>query len=301
MSTVATNRRDAGPSGPDRRDPVAMGVRESSRPQTMTGPAAVPTQLTWSRHTDDATKEDPTVASSRRLSTLLLFIFGGVIALQPATAQPIVPTEVIPLFNGTDLSGWAADVPDADDKPDLPASFVVRNGLLVSLGEPRGHLVSERAYTNYRLTAEYRFAGSPGNCGLLVHASQPRALYEMFPQSIEVQLQSGHAGDFWCIHEDIQVPDMESRRPRQPGQDWGGEEGDARNILGLVENAENPLGDWNQVVVEARDNQITVWVNGHLMNRGHAATAREGRIAVQAEGAEVEFRRLEVGPLATNH
>ena len=43
---------------------------------------------------------------------------------------------------------------------------------------------------------------------MLVHASTPRALYRMFPKSIEVQMFHRNAGDFWCIVEDITVPDM---------------------------------------------------------------------------------------------
>ena len=46
---------------------------------------------------------------------------------------------------------------------------------------------------NYRLEVEYRFAGKPGNCGVLVHASTPRALYKMFPKSIEVQMYHKNA------------------------------------------------------------------------------------------------------------
>ena len=76
----------------------------------------------------------------------------------------------------------------------------------MSLGKPEGHLLTKEAYRNYRLEVEYRFPGQPGNCGVLVHASRPRALYKMFPQSIEVQMHSGNAGDFWVIQEDIQVP-----------------------------------------------------------------------------------------------
>ena len=34
-----------------------------------------------------------------------------------------------------------------------------------------------------------------------------RALSAMFPQSIEVQMNHEHAGDFWCIEENIEVPD----------------------------------------------------------------------------------------------
>ena len=222
-----------------------------------------------------------------------------VLSQQPAPPLPvaIVPDKVTSLFNGRDLTGWKADVPARDKDPKLPDSFIVRNGLLVSLGEPRGHLLTDGSYRDYRLEVEYRFPGKGGNCGVLVHASRPRALYAMFPQSIEVQMAHENAGDFWCIQEDIKVPDMEKRRPRKEGEKWGGSEGDARRILNLTDTSEKPLGNWNTMVVEARGRTIKVWVNGDLVNDGFDATADRGRIALQAEGTEVEFRRIEIGPL----
>ena len=98
-------------------------------------------------------------------------------------------------------------------------------GLLVSMGNPKGHLVTTQAFRDYRLVVEYRFPGKAGNCGVLVHASTPRALYKMFPQSIEVQMHSGDAGDFWCIQEDIKVPDMEIAAPAQADREVGGRRG----------------------------------------------------------------------------
>ena len=207
------------------------------------------------------------------------------------------PSRTASLFNGSDLSGWHADVPDRDEDATVPDSFIVRNGNLVSLGEPEGHLLTDARYRDYRLEVEYRFVDGAGNCGVLIHASTPRALYEMFPQSIEVQMQSGDAGDFWCIEEDISVPNMESRRPLEEGQTWGGSEGDGRRILNLTDDSEVALGDWNTMVIEARGDSIKVWVNGDLVNHGTGATATEGRIALQAEGTEVEFRKIEIGPL----
>jgi hypothetical protein len=214
-----------------------------------------------------------------------------------AAAAAIVPDRAIKLFNGTDLAGWTADVPARDADKSVRDSFIVRDGLLVSLGKPEGHLLTNDAYRNYRLEVEYRFPGQPVNCGVLVHASRPRALYKMFPQSIEVQMHSGNAGDFWVIQEDIKVPDMEKRRPRKEGEKWGGAEGDARRVLNLTDGSEKPLGQWNTMVVEARDRTIKVWVNGELVNDGFDATADRGKIALQAEGTEVEFRRVEIGPL----
>jgi hypothetical protein len=230
----------------------------------------------------------------RMLPFALLVAFASLAAQAP---PPITPDRVMPLFNGRDLTNWTVDVPDADANPNIAPSFVIRDGMLVSLGNPKGHLITKDAYRNYRLEAEYRFPGEAGNCGILVHASKPRALYKMFPQSIEVQMFSGNAGDFWVIQEDIQVENMEARRPKEPGQKDGGAEGDARRILNLTDGSEKPLGGWNTMVIEARERTIRVWVNGDLVNHGFNATADQGRIAVQAEGTEVEFRRLEIGPL----
>lgn len=233
------------------------------------------------------------------LAALVLAAAGASSAAEPPSTGPaIVPDRVSPLFNGKDLTGWEPDVPAKDTDKSLRDSFIVRNGMLVSLGEPKGHLLTKNAYRDYRLEVEYRFPGKPGNCGVLVHASRPRALYKMFPQSVEVQMNSGDAGDFWVIQEDIKVKDMEKRRPRKEGEKWGGSEGDARRILNLTDGSEKPLGEWNAMAIEARGRTIKVWVNGVVVNDGFDATADRGRIALQAEGTEVEFRKVEIGPLS---
>ncbi len=199
------------------------------------------------------------------------------------------------LFNGTDLRGWHADVPELDTNKMARNPFIIRNGLLVSLGTPGGHLITDSVYKNYRLRVTYRFAGEPGNCGVLVHASTPRALYGMFPKSIEVQMQHGDAGDFWCIVEDISVPGMEARRG--PKADWGITEGKGRRIKNLTDNSEKPVGDWNTMVIECVGTRVKVWENGDLVNDGYNATASSGHIALQAEGSEVEFRTVEIMPI----
>ncbi|MBK1881748.1 DUF1080 domain-containing protein [Luteolibacter pohnpeiensis] len=205
--------------------------------------------------------------------------------------------EPISLFNGKDLTGWSADVPEADGKPDTKPSFIVRDGLLVSLGKPGGHLISDKGYSDYKLVVEYRFPKDKGNCGVLVNASTPRFLYGMFPKSIEVQMESGNAGDFWCIGENIEVPDMEKRRPHQEGQTMGGGPSDARRILNLTDGSEKPLGEWNTMEIECKGDEIIVHVNGDLVNHGTKCTASSGKIALQAEGTEVEFRKVEMTSL----
>ena len=202
------------------------------------------------------------------------------------------PAAPIALWNGRDLSGWHADVPAADDGKTVAPSFVARDGLLVSQSTPEGHLITDASYRDYRLTVEWRWPGNPGNCGVLVHASVPRRLYGMFPQSIECQMHVGNAGDFWCIGEDITVPDMETRRG--PKAKWGVDGDRARRIKNLTDNSEKPPGQWNQMVIECRGREIQVWVNGDLVNHGTGCTAGHGQIALQAEGAVCEFRKVEL-------
>jgi hypothetical protein len=201
------------------------------------------------------------------------------------------------LFNGKDLTGWHADVPDLDTSENSRMPFIVRNGMLVSLGTPGGHLITDSIYKNYRLKVEYRFAAKPGNCGVLVHASTPRALYKMFPKSVEVQMEHTNGGDFWVIVEDITVPDMEKRRG--PKAEWGGTEGKRRNVKNLTDNSEKPLGEWNSMTIECLDRSIKVWLNGDFVNYGYDCTVNKGHIALQAEGSEVEFRKVELTPITS--
>ncbi len=203
----------------------------------------------------------------------------------------------VSLFNGKDLTGWHIDVPAMDSIPEAINPFIVRDGMLVSLGTPNGHIITDKVYSDFRLRVEYRFAGKPGNCGVLVFASTPRSLYKMFPKSIEVQMMHENAGDFWCIVEDITVDNMPERRG--PKDEWGITEGKKRRILNLTDGSENPVGEWNSMTIECLDDQVKVWVNGDLVNHGYNATASEGQIALQAEGSEVEFRRLDLTPITT--
>lgn len=200
------------------------------------------------------------------------------------------PPKIVHLFDGKSLAGWTVDVPELDKNPSGPSPFLVRNGLLVTLGRPGGHLVTEKQFANYTLTAEYRFVKDPGNCGILVHASKPRRLYAMFPQSLEVQMSAGDAGDFWCIGEDIVVPNMEERRG--PKETWGVDGDKRRRIKNLTDNSEKPLGEWNTMKIECKKDSVRVWVNGDLVNHGTKCTAQKGKIAIQSEGVEVEFRKM---------
>ncbi len=194
----------------------------------------------------------------------------------------------VSLFNGRDLAGWSMDVPDLDSNPSGIKPFQARSGMLVSLGRPGGHLITEQAYANYRLAIEYRFAKGAGNCGVLVHASTPRFI-GILPKGLEIQMKVGNAGDFVHLGEQIALPGQPAPAPQSQPQ---------IRMMGRRSGwAERPAGEWNRFLIECRGRAVSVWLNGVLVNEGVHCTAESGKIALQSEGAEVEFRRVEISPL----
>jgi hypothetical protein len=210
---------------------------------------------------------------------MLRILFSCLLLVSPVLLDAAEPTA---LFNGKDLAGWTFDVIDPGTKPE--AIWSVSDGLLVCKGKPPGVIRTVKDdYSNYELTIEWRWApgGKPGNSGLLVHASKPREMF-VWPKSLEVQLGSGNAGDFWMIGEKVTV---------------AGSTPQGRRWLKRQESTEQPPGEWNTMRVRCQGETITVWVNGTLMNEGAGLSVTRGAICLQSEGAEIHFRKVELTPV----
>jgi hypothetical protein len=192
---------------------------------------------------------------------------------------------VIRLFNGKDLSGWTHYLWDAkakqqDTTTPMSAVWSVVNGILVCQGKPAGYIRTVQEFENYKLRLEWRWpeGTEKGNNGVLVHTSTPNALGP-WPKSIEVQLALGDAGDFWVIGTELMVPDVEKRR-------------NGRRHLNLTDNSEKPVGEWNQMDIVAKGDEIVVHVNGQLVNHATKCNVTRGAISLQSEGAPIQFRNI---------
>lgn len=192
------------------------------------------------------------------------------------------PEEETVLFNAKDFEGWEFDIISSKVKPE--EIWTAREERIVCAGRPLSVIRTVAEFENYELMLEWRWplGSEPGNSGVLLHASSPRER-SIWPKSIEVQLAHGSAGDFWMIGETLTV---EGREPL------------GRRIPNNGSKAENEPGTWNQLRVRCEGASITVWVNGTLVNQGHAATATRGSICLQSEGADIEFRNLRLRPLS---
>jgi len=197
---------------------------------------------------------------------------------QPAKTD----AEYTALFNGKDLAGWTYHLAD----PDVPMEQVwsVRDGVLCCTGRPAGYLRTIRDdYHDYILELEWRWPGKGGNNGVLVHTSTPGEL-GVWPKSIEVQLASGDAGDFWIIGTDLDVENEQARRR-------------GRRYLNLTDDSEKPLGQWNHMEITCKGDEILVKVNGHLVNHATHCSVTRGAICLQSEGTPIEYRHIRLRPL----
>lgn len=189
-------------------------------------------------------------------------------------------------FNGRDLTGWTFFL----EKPELKMSDVwsVRDGILVCKGEPLGYLASERSYTNLRLVVEWRWApgAKPGNSGVLLRINgQPRPL----PRCLESQLQSGNAGDLLGL-QGMGITGDAARLSKIADHAVAGDITIVKKLTAL----ENPPGEWNRYEIELRDSSLKAWVNGTLANEASGCEILTGPFALQSEGGEIHFRKVEV-------
>jgi Domain of Unknown Function (DUF1080) len=191
----------------------------------------------------------------------------------------------IALFNGRDLTGWTPYLFD-DNTPDQHAkTWRVEDGLLICSGSPAGYIKTSQTYTNFALRLQWRFSPitkQAGNSGVLVRVTgedQPA-----WPRSIEAQLQSGTAGDFWNIGEFPMKAASERTKGRRTGRLISNGQPDA--------GVERPIGEWNEYEILVDRGEVVLRVNGEEVNRATEAEVIAGHIALQSEGGEIHFREI---------
>jgi hypothetical protein len=62
-------------------------------------------------------------------------------------------------------------------------------------------------------------------------------------------------------------------------------------------NPLKPIGEWNVYDITCQGPNITLTVNGQLVNEFKTAEVKKGYVAIEAEGYRIEFRNLRIKPL----
>lgn len=179
------------------------------------------------------------------------------------------------LFDGKSLDAFTHYLRgDADPKS---VWHVTEDGVIVCLGNPAGYLKTRSLFVNYELELKWRFSPvtkKAGNSGVLLRLHGED---KVWPKSVEAQLMSGNAGDFWNIGDfQMTVPEERTR---------------GRNTKKLA-FAENPVGEWNHYRILVQGGRVALWVNGQLLNEASEVQEIAGAIGLQSEGAEIHFKDL---------
>jgi hypothetical protein len=226
----------------------------------------------------------------------LRFFTAAVLALAaaslPAQERPRAGTEDrgVPLFNGKDLTGWV-------NVNCHPGTFFVKDGEIVTTGNPTGFLRTEKQYENFVLEIDWMHVNKKevANSGLFVWGDPLPAVGTPYTRGIEVQVLINYPkvdwatnhGDIFSIHGARCVPD----RPHPKGYE---------RCLPSEERVKGG-GEWNHYKVTANNGAIKLEVNGKEVSGVSKCTPRKGYLALESEGAECHFKNIRLNELPSTN
>ncbi|HYG34599.1 MAG TPA: DUF1080 domain-containing protein [Clostridia bacterium] len=250
------------------------------------------------------------------------------ICFSSASATKVLGAEQwISLFNGKDLSGWTPKIKGYAFGDNYANTFRVEDGAICvrydgykdqKFENRFGHLFYKPPFTNYVVRLEYRFVGQqlsdgPGwavrNSGIMVHCQEPSSIAkdQDFPVCLEVQLLGGdgtnprHTGNLCTPGTHVVMNDKlvtqhctDSRSKTYHGSQWVTAEVEVHGNGKIIHriNGENVL-EYEKPQLDPSDGDAQ-----KLLKAGANVMVSSGYISLQSESHPVEFRKVEIRPLA---
>jgi len=236
--------------------------------------------------------------------------------------------KTIHLFNGQNLDGWYTFIKDRGRNKDPKSVFTVKDGIIHVSGEEWGCITTNKEFENYKLVVEYKWGdktygerfGKARDNGILFHSTGMDGGYSgTWMHSIECNVIEGGTGDFIVVGDGSNKFSLTSpMAPEkqngsyifQPGGEpvtvnggrinWVGRDPDWKDVKGFKgkNDVDNPVGEWNRLECIAKGHELSIYLNGTLVNHAIYARPGEGRIQIQSEGAEIFYRRVDLTPLS---
>ncbi len=249
----------------------------------------------------------------------------------PTVNLPSPQTSWAPLFNGQNFGGWYRWLPSTGKDNDPKGVFKIENGALhvldvtaPSAGQDQefGYLSTNNSYANYQLRLQYKWGtkkfaprlDQPRDAGVLYGAqSSDKAISaskgRVWPSSAEFQVKEGETGDLWLLEGINLTTTVQDKSADKVQYDPFGESYTSDNTAGgylrLVKAGDHEkLTDWNDLTLIVSGDEAAQIVNGNVTVRASKLRAPDGspltsgRILLQAEGAEVYYRNIQLRPLA---
>ncbi|MFK5973969.1 MAG: DUF1080 domain-containing protein [Flavobacteriaceae bacterium] len=252
-------------------------------------------------------------------------VTGGIDSVFAQSTQPQKNT--ISLFNGKNLDGWYTFIKDRGRDSDPKNVFTVKNGILNISGEEWGCITTNKEYSNYKLVVEYKWgtktlgsrADKARDSGILFHSKGADGGYSgTWMHSVECNVIEGGTGDFivvgdgsndFLLTSSVAPEKQNGSYIYQSGGEpvtvnsgrinWNGRDLNWKDEKGFrgANDMENPIGEWNRLECIVNGREITIYLNGALVNHALFSRPDKGRIQIQSEGAEIFYRRVDLTPL----
>jgi hypothetical protein len=230
----------------------------------------------------------------------------------------------ISLFNGKDLTGWTVKIKGHERGDNFGDTFRVENGVMKvaydgydDFGGKFGHIFYKDKFSHYILRVEYRFVGDqcrggPGwalrNSGAMIHSQPVESMGkdQNFPVSIEVQFLGGDGkaerptgnlctpGTHVVIGGELITRHCtNSRSKTYHGDQWVTAEVEVRGNARIKHKIGGEIVlDYEQPQLDDKD------ADARPLIKDGQKVLSEGYIALQAESHPIEFRKVELLPLA---
>ena len=188
------------------------------------------------------------------------FLCGLVAALLCAAAPSAsgVDAGFEEMFNGKDFTGWRFSLQKTGDP--WPENWKVKDGVIYLTGLMRPHLVTTKEYGDFEMKFEWRALKEKFNSGFYIRCKPDAG-------NNQIRVDKNYEGAFL-----------------------------AGSLTGAkaVPALQKATGEWNEWRVLVKGTAVTLWCNGKLAWEATGLAPERGHIGLQAEGAPLEFRNLQV-------
>lgn len=198
-------------------------------------------------------------------------------------------------------------------------TWTEKDGAIVCTGKPVGGARTRETFTNFEMVLEWKHQRRSGNSGVFLWCPES-AFTDLAPGSlprsgIEVQVldlgyeedwlkNKGVHSEWFTSHGDVFPVGASSMKAFTPQIEYTDEDG-TRYTAGNPKSSRSfptsrrtrGFGEWNHYYIRAINGEVRLWVNGEEVNGGNQCSPSTGYIALEAEGAPVEFRNLRIREL----
>ena len=256
----------------------------------------------------------------------------GILLVVPAAAFAQTTQPFTPLFDGKSFAGWYTYLKDTGKNSDPKKVFQIDPDGVIHIykdaeqgsDQPFGYFCTEKDYGDCRLRFQYKWgekrfgkrATARRDSGVLYFTwGEDGKGNGVWPYSIECQIQENDVGDIYCVgtqcSSTIDPKTKDAKQPTFMEDSAGGvpyttpPKGNNRIIRSEMLEKDG----WNTIELVMKGDSAVHIINGkvnmrisnakapNMENKDEMLKVTKGKILLQAEGAEVMYRNIEVAPL----